>query len=132
MIALLADHNIERNARLLFATLHSLGWTELLDLRLLAFADVGLVYDSPDRDVWRRVQEVGAILITGNRQKAGPDSLEQTLIDEVTPASLPVITVGNAERVMRDSVYCTTCAKRIVEILMDLDLFRGASRLYVP
>lgn len=132
MIALLADHNLEGNTRLLFATLHALGWVELLDLCLITFAEVGLLHDSPDRVVWRRVQEAGALLITGNRKKTGPDSLEQTLIDEVTPVSLPVLTVGNAERVMRDGAYRTTCAERIAEILVDLDLYRGIPRLFVP
>ena len=75
MIALLADHNIEGNTHVLFATLQPLGWVELLDLRLITFAEVGLLQDSPDRVVWRRVQEVGAILITGNRKKTGADSL---------------------------------------------------------
>ena len=34
MIALLADHNIEGQAKLLLGTLQALGWVDLLELRL--------------------------------------------------------------------------------------------------
>lgn len=89
MSVLLADHNIEGQARLLFGALTALGWVELLDLKLVTFADVGLSDDSSDRAVWRQAQHFDMLLLTNNRDKEGPDSLEQTLRDELTSASLP-------------------------------------------
>lgn len=132
MIALLADHNLEGHARLLLGTLEALGWVELLDLRLATFAEIGLAQDATDRDVWRRAQELGMLLITDNRNREGPDSLEQTLRDEHSPQCLPVLTVGNAERLRTDRHYRHACAERLVEILVDLERYVGTPRLYIP
>jgi hypothetical protein len=129
---LLADHNIEGQARLLFGALTALGWVELLDLRLITFADVGLSDDSSDRAVWRQAQQLGMILLTDNRNNDGPDSLEQTLRDERTDISLPVLTVGNAERLRKDREYRNACAARIVEIVVALDRHLGTPRLFIP
>ena len=41
-------------------------------------------------------------MITGNRNDDGPDSLEATTRNENQPESLPVITIGDADRVLRD------------------------------
>ena len=54
MTGLLADHNVERHARLLLATLHALEWAQLLDIRLASFSESGLAETSSDREVWRQ------------------------------------------------------------------------------
>lgn len=51
MITVLAGHNIEGQALLLWGTLGAAGWLALVSLRLLYFHDVGLPYDSSDRVV---------------------------------------------------------------------------------
>ncbi len=132
MIVLLADHNLEGHARLLFGTLQAMGWADLLDLRLATFAETGLAQDSTDREVWRRVQDRDMLLLTDNRNNEGPDSLEQTLRDEQSPASVPVLTVGNAERLMADRHYRHACAERLAEILVDLERYVGTPRLFIP
>jgi hypothetical protein len=132
VIALLADHNIEGQARMLLGALEALGWADLLDLRLATFAEVSLAHDSSDREVWRRAQELGMLLLTDNRNNDVADSLEQTLIEEGIPASLPVLTVGSAERLRTEPAYRVACAERIAEILVDLDVYRGVPRLYIP
>jgi hypothetical protein len=71
-------------------------------------------------------------LLTDNRNNDGPDSLEQTLLDEDTSACLPVLTVGSADRLRRDTVYRTACAERVVEILVDIERYVGTPRLYIP
>jgi hypothetical protein len=132
VIVLLADHNIVGQARLLLGTLEALGWVELLDLRLATFDEAGLHDASTDREVWHRAQELGMLLLTDNRNSEGPDSLAQTLLDASTPAALPVLTVGNAQRLKRDREYRVSCAERVAEIAIDLETYRGVSRLFIP
>ena len=51
VITLLADHNIEGQALLLWGVLGTAGWLELVPMRLAHFAEVGLPLDSTDRVV---------------------------------------------------------------------------------
>ena len=51
----------------------------------------------------------GMILLTSNRRRREEDSLEQTLREENTATSLPVLTIGNAER-MIERRYRERCA----------------------
>ena len=52
MITILVDHDMEGQAFLLWGTLSATGWLELLPMRLARSVDVGLSYDSTDREVW--------------------------------------------------------------------------------
>jgi hypothetical protein len=49
MITILADHNIEGHAVTLLGILAKAGWLDLVPLRMVTFADVGLAYTSNDR-----------------------------------------------------------------------------------
>ena len=80
------------------------------------FEEVGLLIDSSDRVVWKVAQENQMILLTANRSMKDEDSLEQVIREENTQNSLPVVTVGNADRVLNDSSYRERCVDRIVEI----------------
>jgi hypothetical protein len=131
MTTLLSDHDMEGQAALLFSTLRSLGWADLLDIRLARFLDVDLPEASTDRAVWRYAQARQMLLLTGNRSMTGPDSLEETIRQENTPTSLPVLTVSVVER-LEETRYREACADRIAEILVDLDLYQGTGRLYIP
>lgn len=71
------------------------------------------------------------ILLTDNRSMKGADSLEQTLREENTPHALPVITIGSVNR-LDERAYRELCAERLMEILMDIDNYVGASRLFIP
>jgi hypothetical protein len=73
-LTILVDHNIEGQAVLLWGTLTASGWLELLPLRLVTLAQVGLPYDSSDRKMWRFAQDNGMILLTANRRMDGEDS----------------------------------------------------------
>ncbi len=132
MTVLLADHNVEGHAQLLLGALKSLGWADALDIRLATFDKVALTSASTDREVWQRVQELGMLLITANRNRSGTDSLEQVLRDEHSAESLPVLTVSQAKRLLQDRVYRNACAERIAEIIVDLDIYRGVPRLFIP
>jgi len=56
---------------MLWDTFIAEGWTELIPIELLMFADVGLMADSSDRIVWRFVQENDMLLLTDNRKGSG-------------------------------------------------------------
>ena len=87
MIRFLADHNIEGQAEILWGTIVSEGWVEIFSLRLLTFADIGLSYESNDREVWQYAQANQMILLTDNRNMEGENSLEQTIREENTLSS---------------------------------------------
>jgi len=130
-MTILVDHNMKGQALLLWGTLAAEGWFDLLSLRLVTFADVGLPVHSNDHMVWRFVQTHRMILLTGNRSMVGPDSLEQTIREENTVTSLPVITVGSVRR-LDEQVYRERCGSRLIEIVVDLDNYLGTGRLFIP
>ena len=100
-------------------------------LRLTTFVDVGISLASTDRAEWHFVQAHTMLLLTGNRNMDGVDSLEQTIREDNHPAAVPVVTIGNLDR-MAERTYRETCAGRLVEIVMYLDNYRGVGRIYVP
>lgn len=128
----LLDHNLEGQGVLLRSSMESDGWLELIDIPMLTFADIGMPVDTSDREVWRYAQKRQLILLTANRNDDGEDSLEQTIQDENTSTSLPVLTVGDPERIMKESAYCKRCVERIVDIVMNIENYLGAGRIYIP
>ncbi len=131
VITILVDHDMEGQAFLLWGTLSATGWLELLPMRLARFVDVGLPYDSTDREVWRFAQANQMLLLTNNRNMEGFESLEQTIRDEGHVTALPVITIGRAER-MSERTYRDQCATRLLEIIVDLEDYRGVGRIFIP
>ncbi len=131
MITVLVDHDIEGQAVALWGTLAVEGWLELFPIGLATFEKVGLPLDSSDRLVWRFAQANGMILLTNNRNMKDLDSLEQTLRDENTASSLPVLTIGNVER-LKERTYRERCATRLVEIGLDLEKHLGMGRIFIP
>ena len=131
MITLLSDHDIEGKVFLLWGTIAASGWLETLPLRLVRFRDIGLPPDSTDRTVWRFAQTNGMILLTNNRNMEGIDSLEQTIRDENTATSLPVLTIGDFDRIA-DRIYRENCATRLIEIIVYLDDYLGVGRMFIP
>ncbi|MBE2199026.1 MAG: ACP S-malonyltransferase [Anaerolinea sp.] len=131
MTVILADHDIEGQAYSLIGVLGVEGWLEVVDLRLTTFAQVGLSFDSSDRVVWRFAQENGMILLTNNRNMDSADSLEQTLREENTPTSLPIVTIANVGR-LSEKQYRERCAFQLLEIVLELQKHLGRSRVYIP
>lgn len=127
----LLDHHLKKQGILLWATMGSEGWLKLLDIPMLTFEDVGLPIDSRDRDVWRFAQEKQLILLTGNRNKDGEDSLEQTIRNENTPNSLPVVTIGITDK-LEERDYREQCAEGLVEIVLNIENYLGVGRIYIP
>lgn len=128
----LIDHNLEGHAVILFGSLGNQGWLDLVSIRFVNFAEIGLSIKSRDRVVWRSAQENEMILLTANRSMKGEDSLEQVMREENTINSLPVLTIGNADRILNDLVYRNLCIERLVDIVLDIDDYRGAMRIFIP
>jgi hypothetical protein len=135
MKGILADINVGKQRRAILAIWASDTWRDLwndLGLSVLSFRTAGLSYDSPDDLIWRTCQREGLILITGNRNKRGPNSLEAVIQGENQLGSLPVITISNADRVLHDRFYAEKVAESLLDYLMRIEEVRGAGRLYVP
>ncbi|MCC5617224.1 DUF5615 family PIN-like protein [Nostoc sp. CHAB 5836] len=127
----LIDHNIEGQSIMLFGSISSEGWLEDLAIRFISFNEVELSIDSSDRIVWRFAQENQMILLTANRSMKGEDSLEQVLREECLPTSLPVVTIGNVDRIV-EREYREQCIDRLIEIAFYLENYLGVSRLFIP
>ncbi|HBB34851.1 MAG TPA: ACP S-malonyltransferase [Cyanobacteria bacterium UBA8803] len=127
----LVDHHLKGYIVLLQGTLYSEGWLDLLPIRFVFFEEVGLAVDSSDRVVWRFAQDNQMFLLTANRNAKGNDSLEQTMREEGTFTSLPVITIGNLDRLL-EREYREQCSARLIDIMMYVENYLGVSRLFIP
>jgi hypothetical protein len=127
----LIDHNLSGEIDLLFGALVATGWLELVSIRFVTFEEVNLPETIDDRTLWRFAQANQMLLLTENRNMKGPDSLAQTIREENTPASLPIVTISNRDR-LDQRQYRRRCAERLAEIAIDLELYRGVSRIYIP
>jgi hypothetical protein len=128
----LIDHNLKGHALIFYGAIASQGWLDIMPIQFVTFSEVDLLIDSDDRVVWRLAQEKQMILLTANRSMKGKDSLEQVMREENISTSLPVITIGNADRLLNDSEYRGRCVESLVEIVLDIDTYRGARRIFIP
>nr|WP_204102850.1 ACP S-malonyltransferase [Spirulina major] len=101
-------------------------------MQFVTFDEINLPINSDDRIVWRLAQSNQMILLTANRSMKGENSLEQVMREEMTPFSLPVLTIGDPDRVLYDPKYREKCVIRLVEVVLDIDNYRGVSRLFIP
>lgn len=62
----------------------------------------------------------------------GKDALEKVLREENTFNSFPVITIGNAERVLDERDYRDQCVDRLLEIVINIENYMGVGRLFIP
>ena len=128
----LIDHNLNGHAIIFFGSIANQGWLDIIPIRFVTFAQMELPIDSDDRVVWRLAQENQMILLTANRTMKGKDSLEQVMREENTSNSLPVITIGNADRLLNDWEYRERCVEGLIEIVLDINTYVGVSRLFIP
>ena len=95
------------------------------------FGEIGLPLNVKDDVLWQTCQSRGLLLITHNRNHDGPDSLEAAIMSGGAD-SLPVLTLGDGDRLLSDAEYAERAAARLMEILLDLDRLLGCRRLYLP
>lgn len=129
---ILSDENCGGHSSAIFHALARLGFADLLALELKTFEEVGLFQGTTDEEVWRFCQQHEYFLLTGNRTtKDGSQSLELVVRHLVTSTSLPVLTIGDLERILVDRWYCERCAERLAEIVFNIEDYRGVTRLYL-
>jgi hypothetical protein len=134
MYGLLADNNCAGHTATLVRICRSDRWREIwlpLQVRLCAFNSLGIQSDLPDSEIWSICQSEQLFLLTANRNDDGPDSLETTIALRGTLDSLPVLTFGDADRILTDPGYAERAAIRLMEILIAPDLVRGTGRVYL-
>lgn len=135
MKGLLADINVQGQVKILQVVLEDITWKEVwasLGLRFVTLAEVGLAPGSLDAVVWRLCQASDLLLVTANRNKDGPDSLEATIQNENTPTSWPVFTLADAESIRHSRAFAERVVERLLEYLLDIESYRGTGRLYLP
>ncbi len=99
---------------------------------MVTFEDLGIDRSASDAILWRVCQREELVLVTNNRNAAGPDSLEMVVREENRPNSLPVFTLANPDRVRNDGEYAEQVAARLLDYLIYLDEVRGAGRIFIP
>ena len=135
MPAIMADHDVEGHVQLLLRLLLSdawhLLWTEA-GCTIVSFESLGIPSTTPDAELWHICQARQIVLITGNRNKDGPRSLEATIQQHNTAFSLPVLTMGEPNRILTSPEYADRVVERLLEYLVDVENLRGTERLYLP
>ena len=118
---ILADINVGAQVNAVLRICASDAWRILWDdlgLVVEDFPALGLSHDATDAVIWRTCQREGLVLVTANRNQRGPDSLETVIRNENQPDSLPVVTIADANRLLRDRVYAEKAAERLLENLI--------------
>lgn len=128
----LIDHNLKGHALVFLGAIATQGWLDIVPMQFVTFAEMDLSINSDDRTVWRLAQANQMILITANRSMKGKDSLEQVMREENTPTSLPVVTIGNIERLLAEPDYRDRCVNRLVDIVVNIEDYQGARRIFIP
>jgi predicted nuclease of predicted toxin-antitoxin system len=131
----MSDNDVTGHFRRLLEICQSAEWADFwqaLGCEICTFADVGLSPNAKDAEVWRVCQARDVVLITGNRNAEGSDSLETTIRSRNSPQCLPVLTLADPDRVLQDRRYAEAAVERLMEILLGIESLRGAGRLYLP
>jgi hypothetical protein len=135
VIILLADVNIQGHIEIMVKRMQSepwLGFWNHLQLSCVSFTEVGLSPTDSDAVIWQRCQERRVFLLTNNRNDDGPDSLEATIRTCNAPQSLPVFTIGDAERLNNEREYSDRVIWGLLEYLLEIDNLLGTGRLFLP
>lgn len=130
-IAILLDHDLEGRQVFLEAALHETGWDNDLNIEFKRLRDLNLREDSTDREIWYFVQRERLLLITSNRNRDDADSLQFVVEKESTGSSLPVLTISDQTRLMIPE-YRQRVADKLAAVIIDLEAYLGAGRIYLP
>ena len=132
---LLADADCEGQFQVLLGLLRHDSRREVwesLASTVATFTDLGLQPNATDRAVWNACQEHQLVLVTANRNSDHAESLETTIATFSTSDSLPVLTLADPQRILRDREYAERVADRLLEYLFDCDHYLGTGRLFLP
>jgi hypothetical protein len=137
MRGLLADVNVQGHLPYLHRLLVVLDLWEVLKaekIELAAFPDVHLAQDLNDRAIWQFCQSEAWVLLTDNRNDEGEDSLQRTLDTAWRVGHLPVVTVSDKRRLIRDEDYALRLAAHVADVLYGAAQgeYRDQPRIFVP
>ena len=135
MQRLLSDHDVQGHVSRLMDICQAPPWVDLwheLECMLCTFADFDLTEAATDAEIWQVCQDNDILMITGNRNAEGPESLEMTIRQRNAPNCLPVLTLADPNRIQRERRYAESIVERLFDVLIDPDALRGTSRLYLP
>lgn len=135
MLKLMADHDVEGHLDVLLRSWTSAEWNGLwqaLQCEIESFDRLGVSDDISDAKLWQLCQDHSIVLLTGNRNEESDESLQATIGRLSSPKSLPVFTIADPGRLMKERQYVEATAERVLEFLIDLENLRGTGRLYVP
>lgn len=135
MLRLMSDNDVQGQVVRLVDICQTSSWLDLwrdLDCVLCTFSDFNLTADATDAAIWHACQENQVLLITGNRNADGAESLEATIRRHNIRQSLPVLTLADPDRIFRDMHYAESVVARLFDVLVDVDVLRGTGRLYFP
>ncbi len=135
MIVLLPDVNIEGQLEVLLVLCTGSAWRDIwsaLEIRVSLFRQLGLDQETPDNELWEFCQKSQFVLVTANRNRNDATSLEETIRRQGTPTSLPVFTLADPDRILRDGAYARWVAEEMIGALLELDDLRGCGRLFIP
>lgn len=135
MVGVISDVNIEGHFNAILRIVQGETWRDLwerLGVRVETIANLGLAADVSDATLWRLCQQEELVLVTGNRNKSGEDSLEATIRLENDARCLPVLTLGDPDRALSDRIYQEDVAEALMEYMLAIENYRGTGRLYLP
>jgi hypothetical protein len=131
---IVSDNDVAGAVSVIRRIIESARWREFsaaLDLSFCDLVGISLERDAPDQLVWESCQSKQALLISGNRS-GGVDSLDRVIRNLGSVESLPVITLANAMRTLRDAAYAERCAISLLDLIERIDTIRGTGRLFIP
>ncbi|MDJ0688105.1 MAG: ACP S-malonyltransferase [Xenococcaceae cyanobacterium MO_188.B32] len=127
----LVDYNLDGYAPVFLGIIAKNGWFELLTIHFVTFKEAGLSMDISDRILWCFAESNQMIILTANRNMKGKDSLEQIIREENTVSSLPVVTISDIKR-LDEFNYRERCVDCMIEIVLDIENYKGVGRLFIP
>ncbi len=130
-ITILLDNDLAGNGIYIEAGLKETGWDQLIQFHFKRLRDYGLPDNLPDQEIWRFVQTHRLLLVTNNRNDEDETSLQATMRRETTPASWPIVTVTDKNALIQTD-YRQRVAHSLAGIVIDLENYLGAGRLFVP
>src|SRR5262245_51078176 len=122
MQRILSDHDVQGHVSHLMDICQMPPWVDLwreLECVLCTFEDCDLSEDATDATIWHTWQDHDILLITGNRNAEGPESLAMTLRQRNTSNCLPVLTLADPDRLQRDRQDAEAVVERLFEVLID-------------
>jgi chemotaxis response regulator CheB len=131
---IMADNDVIGAVQAVRKLVESAAWRDLavgVTFTFVDFESLSLLPTASDREVWQACQAADVVLITANRT-GGAESLTEVISQLGDDNSLPVITIGDAKRAVRDRDYLEDCAFALLDLIENIEALRGAGRLFIP